>query len=94
MLIAFTEFLNAVEAGVAAARQRIKEDKVGWDPSKINWMKAEGNKGPYERSEDVNNPEFKTMLKDLTVHNGKMRYQGWFYWIFQNGNVVGRKRVS
>jgi len=91
-LEALTEFFNAVEAGIAAARQRIGVLKVEWDPAKIKWEPAEGSSGPYERSEDVNNPHFKAMLKDLAAHNGKMTRQGLFYWVFQNGSTVGRKK--
>lgn len=91
-LQAFTEFLNAVEAGIAAARQQIKAVKVGWDPAKIKWTDAEGSKGPYQRSEDLNNLEFKAILKDLASHNGTITRNGYFYWIFQNGSTVGRKK--
>lgn len=93
-LEAFTDFLNAVDAGIQAARQRIKAVKVGWDPDAIKWEKAEGTKGAYERSEDVNNPEFKAMLGDLASHDGKLTQNGYFYWVFKNGTTVGRKRRS
>lgn len=95
-LKALTDFLNAVEAGIESARQRIKEVKVeekpSWNPSEIKWTKAEGAKGEYERSEDTNNLQFKAMLKDLASHDGRMRYKGYFYWVFQNGAIVGRKK--
>lgn len=91
---AFMDFLNAVDAGIQAARQRIKAVKVGWDPDKTKWEKAEGSKGPYERSEDVNNPEFKAMLKDLASHGGRLTRNDYFYWVFKNGTTVGRKRRS
>ena len=94
VLEVFTDFLNAVDAGIQAALQRIKAVKVGWDPNAIKWGKAEGSKGEYERSEDVNNPEFKTMLKDLASHGGRLSREGYFYWIFKNGTTVGRKRRS
>jgi hypothetical protein len=90
--IALLEFLNAVEAGIASARQIIKEAKVGWDPERIKWEQAEGQSGPYERSEDTDNPEFKAMLKDLQAHSGRLTREGWFYWVFQNGAMVGRKK--
>ena len=91
-LEALTEFFNAVEAGIAAARQRIKAMKVRWNPDAIKWEQAEGSSGPYERSEDVNNPEFKAMLKDLAAHGGKITRNGYFYWVFRSGSVVGRKK--
>ena len=90
--IALLEFLNAVEAGIASARQRIKEAKTGWDPDQIKWEEAQGSAGPYQRSEDTNNPEFKAMLKDLQAHSGRLTREGCFYWLFQNGKTVGRKK--
>jgi len=63
-----------------------------WDPNKIKWQHAEGSSGAYERSEDVNNPEFKAMLKDLAEHSGRLTRNGYFYWTFKNGSVVGRKK--
>jgi hypothetical protein len=95
---ALLEFLNACEAGITAAKRLIAEDKgvqqteEKWDPAKIQWIKTEGSKGPYERSEDKDNPDFKTLLKQLTEHNGKMSNNGYFYWLFQNGFTVGRKK--
>jgi len=93
-LTALLEFLNAVEAGVVAAKQRIKEAKIGWDQDKIKWEDAEGSSGKYQRSEDFNNPEFKAMLKDLQAHGGKLTRNGYFYWVFKNGSTVGRKKRS
>lgn len=62
-----------------------------WDPNNIKWVVAEGASGAYERSEDVDNPEFKAMLKDLAEHKGKLMREGYFYWAFEKSNVVGRK---
>lgn len=87
------ELVNAQEAGITAFKERLKRTKTEqWDPSKIKWVQAEGNKGPYERSEDINNLGFKEMLKDIQAHGGKMIRDGYFLWIFQNGTTVGRKR--
>jgi hypothetical protein len=90
--VALLEFLNAVEAGIASARQLIKEAKIGWDPEQIKWEEAQGTAGPYQRSEDVNSIEFKAMLKDLQAHDGKLTKEGWFFWVFKNGTTVGRKK--
>lgn len=80
------ELVNAQEAGITAFRQRLKKRKIEpWNANKIKWNKAEGSKGPYERSEDLNNLEFKAMLKELASHNGKLRREGYFYWLFKNG---------
>lgn len=91
-LEALTDFLNAVEAGIEAARQRIKTDKALWDPSKIQWTQANGPSGSYERSEDVNSLDFKALLKDLEAHNGKLTHADYFYWKFSKSAVIGRKK--
>ncbi|MEM3536680.1 MAG: hypothetical protein QXF44_02765 [Candidatus Bathyarchaeia archaeon] len=91
-ITALLEFLNAVETGIANARQILKETKIGWIPDQIKWEQAEGSSGPYQLSEDVKNPEFKAMLKDLQAHGGRLTREGWFYWVFQNGTTVGRKK--
>jgi len=65
-----------------------------WDPAKVKWMLAEGSKGQYERSEDVNSLDFKMMVKDLAGHSGRLRREGYFYWTFKNGFVVGRKKLA
>ena len=91
VLEAFLDFLGGVEAGIAAARQKVKQAKLIWDPDKIKWEKVEGAKGTFERSGDFNNPEFKVMLKDLMAHNGKLTRDNMFYWVYKNGSIVGRK---
>jgi len=91
-LEALTDFLNAVEAGIEVARQTIKAKKKLYNVNAIKWEGAEGSKGKYERSEDVDSLDFKALLKDLQQHGGKMQKDGYFMWIFQNGSTIGRKR--
>jgi len=92
-LEALTDFLNAVEAGIMAARQTIKAVKVDMDLESIVWIRAEGAKGSYERSEDVKNPEFQALLKKLEAHNGKLTQNGFFLWKFSgDSSVIGRKK--
>jgi len=69
-------------------------EKTSWDSGKVKWTEEEGFKGKYEKSEDVNNPEFKTMLKDLQQHKGRLTREGYFYWVFENGSTVGRKKME
>ncbi|MEM3628283.1 MAG: hypothetical protein QXE06_02830 [Candidatus Bathyarchaeia archaeon] len=98
----FCDFLDSLEASFVKMKQQIaklvgvSEDKVklkfSWNPDKIKWEKTQGFRGEFERSEDVNNPEFKALLKDLAQHNGKLTRDGWFYWTFKNGSTVGRKK--
>jgi hypothetical protein len=63
-----------------------------WNPGKIKWSQEQGAKGPFEKSEDVTSLDFKEMLKDLAAHQGKLSRDGYFYWTFQNGSTVGRKK--
>ncbi len=90
------DFCNAVEAAVVNLRLQLEgkqaKPKSLWDPRLIEWVLAEGEKGPYERSEDVNSLQFKELLKDLAKHDGKFFRNGYFYWAFKNGHVVGRKK--
>ena len=96
------DFANAVESACVNLRRQVEGkqkvtdvmSKPNWDPSKIQWIETEGFKGKYERSEDVNNLQFKGMLKDLAEHDGKLTRDGLFYWVFKNGCVVGRKKVK
>jgi len=95
----FLDFLNGLEASIVKMKEQIaklvgaeEKPKFQWNPEKIKWEKAQGSKGEFEKSEDVDNPEFKKMLKDLAEHNGKLTRNGTFYWIFQNGSTVGRKK--
>lgn len=71
-----------------------RRKKCSWDPSKINWENVVGSSGPYERSEDVDNPDFKAMLRDLQGHKGKLNRDDYFYWAFENRAIVGRKRLK
>jgi len=93
---AIFELVNAVEAGIASFKKRLAVEKgvtaPSWNPEKIKWEPAKGQSGPYERSDDINNPEFKAMLKDLAAHHGRLTRNGYFYWTFKNGSTVGRKR--
>ena len=90
------DFANAVESAVVNLRLQLEgkqtKPKSLWNPSLIKWVSAEGEKGPYERSEDVNNLQFKALLKDLGEHGGKFFKNGYFYWSFKNGYVIGRKK--
>lgn len=91
------DFCNGLEALVVKLRTQIKKmlgtaEKWNWNSDKIKWEKAEGFKGNYEKSEDVNSLDFKELLKDLAQHKGKLTRDGWFYWTFKNGSTVGRKK--
>lgn len=74
------------------ASQPPQSQEPTWDQAKIKWVEAQGSSGPYERSEDVNSPDFKALVKDLASHNGRLSKDGVFFWLFENGAIVGRKK--
>jgi hypothetical protein len=62
------------------------------DTEEILWTAQTGQKGEYEKTEDRDNPSFQALLKTLQSHEGKMQADGWFLWIFPDGQTIGRKR--
>jgi len=70
-----------------------KETRPTWNPEGIKWIEAQGGKGPYQKSDDVDSPDFKAMLSDLAAHKGKLYRDGLFYWTFPSGSI-GRKRMK
>ena len=97
-LEALTDFLNAVEAGIESARQTIKtakrldEKETKIDLNAIKWEPATGPHGEYQKSLDLENPQYQTLLAKLTEHDGKMTLDGWFIWAFGEGGGIGKKQ--
>ncbi len=82
---------NRSQGKTTTTRQNGNGQRVwNWSPDKIKWTQDTGFKGPYEKSDDANNVEFKAMLKDLQDHQGKLNRDGRFYWAFNDGKTVGR----
>jgi hypothetical protein len=63
-----------------------------WNPNGIKWTDATGKKGSYEKSEDYNSLDHKALIKDLAAHQSKLSRDGFFYWLFENGSTIGRKK--
>jgi hypothetical protein len=92
----FCDFLNSLEEAVQKMKMQIGKlvgvaEEKKYDIEKIKWEKAQGAKGEFERSEDVNSQDFKELLKDVQAHGGKMTVGNYFVWSFKNGSVLGRK---
>jgi Mg2+ and Co2+ transporter CorA len=92
----FCDFLNSLEDAVQKMKMQIGKlvgvaEEKKYDIEKIKWEKAQGAKGEFERSEDVNSQDFKELLKDVQAHGGKMIVGDYFVWSFKNGCVLGRK---
>ena len=69
----------------------VKTEKK-WNPDNIKWIEKVGSKGPYQFSDDNENPNFKKLMTDLQDHGGKLSDNGFFYWQFAGAQAVGRKR--
>lgn len=70
----------------------LAQDTRPWDPAKINWKETEGGSGLYEKATD--GLDYDLLMKDLRAHNDKFRKGGYFYWVFQRGDAIGRKKVK
>jgi hypothetical protein len=92
------DFVNGIEAQCVKLKHDLglapEQLKYSWNPEKIKWESAQGTKGPYEKSEDVNNLEFKAMLKDLNAHKNFLHHDRWKYWVFKNGTTVARRKMA
>ena len=95
---AVIDFCNAIEAAAVKLKHDLgaspSQVKYPWNSEKIVWTDKQGDKGPYQISEDNYNTDFRAMLQDLTAHNGKLQREGHFYWLFPDGTTVGRKKVG
>ena len=69
-------------------------EPLEWDPNKIVWEKAVSRKSgsQYDRSDNMNNPDFRSMREDLERQGGKLTRDGMFYWNFDNSTTVGRTK--
>jgi len=87
---------TAVEA-IDAYLNFISQAKFGeWNPEKFKWLPQESTrgKGPYEKAHSDETTDFKAMIEDLNKHKGTVTRAGMFYWLFQDGVTVGRKKIA
>lgn len=98
VVFGITDFCNAMESALVSFRKNIEGlgQFTEYDLEKLVWETAQGPSGPYEvTSKQSNNDsaEWKALVKDLNVHNGKLSRQSFFIWNFQNNpDKVGRKK--
>ena len=64
------------------------------DLAKIKWESATGPKGPYELTNDSDNPEYKALHRYLADHNGKATIDEFFLSVFQNGVTIGKWKAK
>lgn len=89
-------------AGIAAAKQRIKEaKKVGEeqpDFNKLFWEQKQGDKGPFQQtSENANQNSilWQQLKAKVKQHNGFWQNQGFRFWFdMKNENVIDRRKIG
>lgn len=101
------DFANAVEAAAVNVKHRVAEitgvkgavavREETLNPDAIKWQLQPGlnnPKGPFEKSEDFNNPNHKSLVKKLTENKGFLRLKGFQYWLYENGSTIGRRAMK
>lgn len=63
----------------------------GWNSLSISWTEATGDRGPYLKAQKQENVDYFLMVEDLILHHGKITREGEFFWLFSDGETVGRK---
>ena len=69
---------------------------ANFNPENIDWYKASGQNGLYERypapqQKPTTTPEYSWLLDQLLKHDNKYSYGGLFYWLFNDKVTIGRK---
>ena len=100
-LDALLEFLNGVDAGISAARQRVKEAKH-IDDKPLNfdalpWEDKKGEKGPFQQTSEKatqNCDLWKALKAKLKENQGFWQYQAFRYWFdMKNESVIDRRKI-
>jgi hypothetical protein len=85
-----------IQDGAQKLIESAEPQEPKWDPSKINFVKTEGARGPYwrypsagEKAESTE--DYRNMIQELLEHNEKLTRDDFFYWLFSDGATVGRK---
>jgi hypothetical protein len=105
-LEALMDFFDAVEAGIAQAKQHVKQAKTPektkgseeeLDFNKLFWEQKQGEKGPFEQTSEKangNSDLWKKLKAKVKEHNGFCQYRGYRFWFdMQNENVVDRRKA-
>lgn len=82
---------DAAQSVADAADKYLQTTNPEWDPKEIEWRQTEGPKGIYERANKQSNHAYQMLVKDLQAHDGRLTRNNFFYWLFKEGDAVGRK---
>jgi hypothetical protein len=75
------------EAAPPQALPQHKEETKKSSP----WQQQKGKKGIFELRTDIDTNEYLTLRDEIWKENGKLAKDGFFYWIMQNEDGIGRK---
>ncbi len=86
--------------GIAEVLDRLVQVKVkaktsDYDVNKITWIDKSGGKGPFQLADpktEATKPDYKALLADLNQHKGTLTRNSYFYWLFDDGQTIGRKK--
>jgi len=84
-----TTFLKASAPSLAEIKKGYNVENIMWDP-------AEGGKGPFELCNGDRNQgvqDYKDLLAHVKSNNGRMRRDGYFYWLMSDDKSIGRKKT-
>jgi len=76
---------------------QVMEQGVTYDLNRLKWIKTTGPSGEYEYADKAENmdpdvyEDFQALLADLKEHSGRLTRQGYFIWLFSQGDRIGRK---
>jgi hypothetical protein len=75
------------EAALPQALPPAKEQQKKSGP----WQVQKGKNGPFELRTDIDSNDYLTLRDEIAKSQGKLAKEGFFYWIMQNQNGIGRK---
>jgi hypothetical protein len=94
---ALTDIQAAIQAELDNRNPELTPQKpANYNPENIDWFKASGPNGKYERypapqQQPKITPDYTYLMDQLKKHDGKFSYGGLFYWLFNDNVTIGRK---
>lgn len=64
------------------------------DFNTLVWVSVDGPRGVYEKTVKSNVEAWTLLAAELQSKDGKMTKDGFFYWLFEKADAIGRKRAK
>lgn len=94
------DFFVKVRDACSEELERLKPEEIScYNAENVLWVRAKGQKGFYERYPAFQQMptlsfDYNGLLADLKRHGGKMVRGGFSYWLWDDGQTVGRKPLK